>query len=194
MASPQCSDPTSSPVPAPVAARPASARPVPARSTVSAGRGPQSVAPATTRRDPVRPGARPTRLDGVAGVRPVRGGCSSELSGRQVQVAPPAPGAEGALPPLRLTRRGRRVVAGLSIAIGLTIAAVTAATVELGDRDGGLELAGSSTVVVQPGDTLWSLAQDLAPQEDPRAVVDAIVDLNGLDGVWLVPGQVLQLP
>jgi Tfp pilus assembly protein FimV len=93
---------------------------------------------------------------------------------------------------VRLTRRGRRVVAGLSIAIGVLVGVVTV-SVELGG-DGGLELAGSSTVVVQPGDTLWSLAQDLAPHEDPRAVVDAIVDLNDLDGVGLVPGQVLRLP
>ena len=92
---------------------------------------------------------------------------------------------------MRLTRRGRRVVAGLSIAIGVLVAVVTVA-VEVGG--GGLELAGSSTVVVQPGDTLWSIAQDLAPQEDPRAVVDAIVDLNDLPDVGLVPGQLLELP
>jgi Tfp pilus assembly protein FimV len=96
--------------------------------------------------------------------------------------------------PIRLTERGRRVVAGLSIAIGLSIAAATVVTVQLGAPGHGLELAGSSTVVVQPGDTLWSLAEELAPEEDPRAVVDAIVDLNGLEDVDLLPGAVLQLP
>jgi Tfp pilus assembly protein FimV len=85
------------------------------------------------------------------------------------------------------------VVAGLSIAVGLAIAVITV-SMGLGGGDGRLQLAGSSTVVVQSGDTLWSLAQELAPTEDPRAVVDAIVDLNGLDGVGLVAGQVLQLP
>uniref|UniRef100_UPI001C20F448 LysM peptidoglycan-binding domain-containing protein n=1 Tax=Modestobacter excelsi TaxID=2213161 RepID=UPI001C20F448 len=103
------------------------------------------------------------------------------------------PGDEG-FTPIRLTERGRRVVAGLSIAVGLSIAAVTVVTVQLGTEWGGLELAGSSTVVVQPGDTLWSLAQEVAPGEDPRAVVDAIVDLNGLEDVDLLPGAVLQLP
>jgi hypothetical protein len=95
-------------------------------------------------------------------------------------------------PPLRLTQRGRRVVAGLSVAIGLTIAAVTVTVVQV--SGGGLELAGSSTVVVQPGDTLWSIALTSAPDKDPRGVVDAIVDLNDLGGVGLVPGQVLELP
>ncbi|WP_181428675.1 LysM peptidoglycan-binding domain-containing protein, partial [Modestobacter versicolor] len=71
---------------------------------------------------------------------------------------------------------------------------VATVAVELGQADGGLELAGSSTVVVQPGDTLWSIAGEVAPEEDRRAVVDALVDANDLDAVELVPGQVLQLP
>jgi nucleoid-associated protein YgaU len=165
---------------------------VSARPAMPAGRGPQWVGPGTTRRDSVRPGARPARMEGIAGVRPVRGGCSPEVAARPIAAVYRAPSV-GAVPPLRLTRRGRRAVAGLSIAIGLTIAAVTAA-VELGEGGGGLQLAGSSTVVVQSGDTLWSLAERLAPEEDPRAVVDAILDLNGLDSVALEPGQVLQLP
>ncbi|WP_299959690.1 LysM peptidoglycan-binding domain-containing protein [uncultured Modestobacter sp.] len=86
------------------------------------------------------------------------------------------------------------MVAGLSVAIGLCIAAATVVVVEVGDQDGGLRLAGSSTVVVQPGDSLWSIAREVAPEEDPRAVVDAIVELNGLDSVGLLPGAELQLP
>ncbi|WP_222195449.1 LysM peptidoglycan-binding domain-containing protein [Modestobacter italicus] len=104
------------------------------------------------------------------------------------------PPYEHAPAPLRLTERGRRVVAGLSVAIGLSIAAATVVVVELGGDHGGLRLAGSSTVVVQSGDTLWSIARDVAPEEDPRAVVDAIVELNGLDSVGLLPGAELQLP
>ena len=56
------------------------------------------------------------------------------------------------------------------------------------------QLAGDSTVVVRSGDTLWSIARDVAPEEDPRAVVDAIVELNGLHDVDLLPGAELQLP
>ena len=33
--------------------------------------------------------------------------------------------------------------------------------------------------VVQPGDTLWSIATDIAPDDDPRAVVDALREANG---------------
>ena len=95
-------------------------------------------------------------------------------------------------PPLRLTRRGRRLVAGLSVATGLGIAALTATVVDGGA--GELRLAGDSSVVVRSGDTLWSIAADAAPEEDTRAVVDAIMAVNGLQDVGLAPGQVLRLP
>jgi hypothetical protein len=188
MASPQRSVPASTPaVVLPGALRATSARPAP-----SGSRGPQSVAPAVGRRDPVRPGGRRARTEGTSGARPVRGGCSVDAPAAPRSGARPAR-YEQAPAPLRLTRRGRRVISGLSIAIGLSIAVVTVG-VELAKSDGGLELAGSSTVVVQPGDTLWSLAGEVAPDEDRRAVVDAIVDVNGLHDVDLLPGMVLELP
>ena len=45
--------------------------------------------------------------------------------------------------------------------------------------------------VVQPGDTVWSIARELDPSGDPRAMVDRIVDLNG--SAALQPGQRLRL-
>jgi hypothetical protein len=46
--------------------------------------------------------------------------------------------------------------------------------------------------VVQPGDTLWSIAAELAPDADPRAVVDRLIDANG--GAPIQVGQHLVLP
>jgi LysM repeat protein len=61
--------------------------------------------------------------------------------------------------------------------------------------DPGLRLAGESSVVVEQGDTVWSIADRVTgPDEDVRAVVDAIVVLNDLEGSVVVPGQVLQVP
>ena len=34
------------------------------------------------------------------------------------------------------------------------------------------------TYVVQPGDTLWTIATEVAPDRDPRAVVDALRSAN----------------
>jgi nucleoid-associated protein YgaU len=48
-----------------------------------------------------------------------------------------------------------------------------------------------STYVVQPGDTLWSIAQRLSPGEDPRPVVDALAEANGVRAGDLVQGQAL---
>lgn len=43
-----------------------------------------------------------------------------------------------------------------------------------------------SVYVVQPGDTLWTIAQRVAPNEDPRPVVDELRELN--EGVELEVG------
>ena len=64
----------------------------------------------------------------------------------------------------------------------------------LSGDDGGLRLAGVSSVVVHEGDTLWSIATSLGGDGDVRAVIDEIQRLNGLEGTDLVPGQVLDLP
>lgn len=50
------------------------------------------------------------------------------------------------------------------------------------------------TVVVRPGDTLWSIAGRTEPQADPRAVVEAITAANDVDPEALVPGQRLVVP
>jgi nucleoid-associated protein YgaU len=47
------------------------------------------------------------------------------------------------------------------------------------------------TYVVQAGDTLWSIAQRLSPGEDPRPIVDALAEANGVRAGDLVPGQAL---
>jgi hypothetical protein len=60
----------------------------------------------------------------------------------------------------------------------------------------GVALGGSTTsssgrsphphverVVVRQGDTLWSIAERLAPNSDPRAVVDALAATRGTSDV-----------
>jgi nucleoid-associated protein YgaU len=52
----------------------------------------------------------------------------------------------------------------------------------------------TTTVVVQPGDSLWSIAAARYPGADTRERVDAIERLNGLSGPVIVAGETLQLP
>ncbi|MBM7805373.1 nucleoid-associated protein YgaU [Geodermatophilus bullaregiensis] len=152
----------------PVPDRPATAE---AR-TGGAGAGPSAEAP-RTRRDPARPSGRPLRSRTTAGA--VRGGCA------------PAPSA------VRLTRRGRRLLTAL--ALGAAVALGSWVSPLLPGGDGGLRLAGESSVVVEPGDTVWSIAGEVTGDgQDVRVVVDAIEELNDLEDSVVVPGQVLQLP
>jgi len=53
-------------------------------------------------------------------------------------------------------------------------------------------LSAAPSVVVQPGDTLWSIAADVAPDADVRITVDQLIALNGASPI--VAGQELILP
>lgn len=54
----------------------------------------------------------------------------------------------------------------------------------------------AARVVVQPGDTLWTLAVRYGPPgEDPRRLVWELAEVNGLDpGAVLLPARGLRLP
>ena len=101
---------------------------------------------------------------------------------------------------VRLTRRGRIVVATLITAGVVLVAALAwlAGTARA-------EAAGSGSpasavyhslrpVVVQPGESLWTIATQADPAGDPRAVMQEIIDINALNGTSVQPGQRLWLP
>lgn len=48
--------------------------------------------------------------------------------------------------------------------------------------------------VVQPGETLWSIAQQVSPRQDPRPLIQAIEQANGVTAAELVPGLSLRVP
>jgi hypothetical protein len=47
----------------------------------------------------------------------------------------------------------------------------------------------ASSTVVRPGDSLWTVAERLAPGDDPRPVVDALA--SSRRGVVLTPGETI---
>jgi LysM domain len=144
----------------------------PAPSARGAGRAPG-------RREPTSSAGRPTASRPVPS-RAVRGGCATP--------------ERAAVPQLRLTRRGRRLVLALAFVGAVALGSLVAPLVE-GAGDDGLQLAGERSVVVEPGDTVWSIAGEVTgADQDVRTVVDAIEELNDLEGSALVPGQVLELP
>jgi hypothetical protein len=49
-------------------------------------------------------------------------------------------------------------------------------------------------IVVQPGDTLWTIAGRVAPDRDRRAVIHQIREINGLSGASIQAGLRLAVP
>ena len=100
----------------------------------------------------------------------------------------------GARVRLRLTRRGRAVLTAL-VALPIVIGAFVFAL-----NGGGAAASGDRThvsfqhVTVESGDSLWTVAERIAPNADPRDVIAALVTLNGLDSAVVSPGQALAIP
>ncbi|HEY7274231.1 MAG TPA: LysM peptidoglycan-binding domain-containing protein [Actinoplanes sp.] len=94
-------------------------------------------------------------------------------------------------PPLRLTRRGRAVVLAFFVLMASLASAVLFTTAS---RASDPETGPAPTVVVQPHDTLWSIATRTSPRRDPYAAVAEIQRLNGIDGYVVHPGDTLILP
>jgi len=84
----------------------------------------------------------------------------------------------------------RRRIAAVGIAVGMLAVAGKA-----GAALGGPSLAGpprspsTVTYVVQPGDSLWAVAQRLAPGKDPRPIVDQLAKVR--HGADLQPGETI---
>ena len=94
-------------------------------------------------------------------------------------------------PPLRLTRRGRAVLLGFFILMSCLASAVLLTTAS---RAEDTPTGPAPSVVVQPHDTLWSIATRTAPDRDPYAAIAELQRINDLDGFVVHPGQTLELP
>jgi hypothetical protein len=94
---------------------------------------------------------------------------------------------------LRLTRRGRLVTAAATLLIaGLTLVGVASRAGSLHET-APVPASAPAQVVVAPGETLWSIAQRVAPDRDPRTVVAGIQRLNDLPTADVHAGQTLVL-
>jgi hypothetical protein len=100
--------------------------------------------------------------------------------------------------PLQLTRRGRLLLIGLPTVLGvLAAAALLVVLLAPSQVSAGTEPAqgpGVESVTVQPGQSLWEVAQQAEPQRDTRDVVLQIVELNDLDSAQVSPGQQVLVP
>ena len=108
------------------------------------------------------------------------------------------PERPAALPPLRLTRRGRIVLIGIPLvllaALLLSLAGFFNSPAKASDSDAELQTTSAVTVTVQPGQSLWGIAAAVVPDRDARDVVADIVQLNNLSAGAVFPGQQLFVP
>jgi LysM repeat protein len=109
--------------------------------------------------------------------------------------ARPEPARDQAAAPLRLTSRGRIVVA---IAAALLLAAlslvITASAQATNHPVPRTAQQGLAQVIVRPGQSLWSVAENADPDADTRVVIQQIIELNSLTGDVVFAGQRLWVP
>ncbi len=119
---------------------------------------------------------------------------------RRTELGTPARGqaarGQAAAAPLRLTRRGRVVVAAaaallVSLLSLLATGAAQATSHSVPSRVADRNL---TEVVVHPGQSLWSVAQSADPNADPQQVIQQIIELNGLTSDAILAGQRLWVP
>lgn len=95
-----------------------------------------------------------------------------------------------------LTRRGRLLVVLSLVAILLaafSLGRVASQAASTAGAGGGASVSYEQQTV-QPGDSLWTVARRIAPDNDPREVIAQIRRINDLPSAEIQIGQQLLLP
>lgn len=163
-------------------------------------------------------GCRPPRL--AAGSRYSNGVCRADAHSRAAHAHHSAPAqAKNMVPPFegkptpqahsapqkaasasrfRLTRRGRLVFRGLPVLTLVALVVLGALTfvfpAQAKSSSHQPSTPASQMVTVYHGDSLWTIAQQVAPEQDSRDVVDRMMRINDLTSTQVQPGQVLEVP
>lgn len=99
---------------------------------------------------------------------------------------------------VRLTRRGRlartAAIATLLVALLLSVTQALGAGRALADDSSSPMPVTTLSVVVVQGDSLWGIAERVAPGTDPREVIEGIRELNAMRSNRIQPGEVLLVP
>jgi len=115
-----------------------------------------------------------------------------------VRFTAPARPVRAARPePMQLTRRGRLFFGTVLALIALAVAYFLGAGASQAGADSTVSTVSTASfeqVTVMPGDTLWSIAGDIAPTADTQQVIADIVSLNQLETATVQPGQRIAIP
>ena len=84
-------------------------------------------------------------------------------------------------------------LAALPVVVALAIAVVGGGAA-LASNESGASAGAFTEITVMSGETLWSIAEDVAPGSDPRDVVAEITRLNALENGSVTAGQRIAIP
>ncbi|MDA0286410.1 MAG: LysM peptidoglycan-binding domain-containing protein [Actinobacteria bacterium] len=88
--------------------------------------------------------------------------------------------------------RRRRAVVSLALAVlAVTVSFAMLDGSATADRPTAEKLATPKFVIAESGDTLWAIAQRIAPSSNITQVVDQLVLMNGDQ---ITPGQLVRIP
>ena len=88
--------------------------------------------------------------------------------------------------------RRRRAVVSLALAVlAVTVSFAMLDTSAAADRPTAENLATPKFVIAESGDTLWAIAQRIAPSSNITEVVDQLILMNGDQ---ITPGQLVRVP
>ena len=122
---------------------------------------------------------------------PVQVTNQSSNTQRHLQVVPAGYRVVQVKQPIKLTRRGRRLVALLAIIPIVAVFFLMGTREAQADSSTG---AATTSVVVKPGQNLWDIAVALNPEADPRETIWVIEQLNGMTTADVLAGQELIVP
>lgn len=97
----------------------------------------------------------------------------------------------------QLSQSGRRFVRSATVVAILTIGAfafINGAGSSMATATSESSSVEFTYVTISAGQNLWSLAEELAPGQDPRDWIVEVVNLNGLTSAEVQPGQKIALP
>lgn len=144
-----------------------------------------------------------TNITSLAAVRAQREAVRAERV-RYEREAAARKRAEAGQGHLRLTKRGRMVFGLLGAAALAFVLALCAwffvpyASATSADAENGAALTQTTNdfmyVVPLEGQTLWQIASEIAPEADPRQVIDEMVTLNQLDSSAVTAFTPLAVP
>ena len=84
------------------------------------------------------------------------------------------------------------IIYGTLTGLLLSLAIITYSQIDSGYRAVEVLLPPPSHVWVMPGDSLWRIAQEHFPTDDPRVIVGRLMEINGV-GDKIYPGMKLRL-